>query len=342
MRNRDVLILKADEVEAVLAGRELEVIETVAAAYKAHAAGTSSLPRSLFLRFPDDERNRIIALPAYLGDGFDVAGMKWVSSFPGNLAKGLDRASAVTILNSSETGLPEVIMEGSLISAKRTAASAALAARSLHDGRPIGQVGLVGCGPINFEVVRFLSVVFPDIGGLTLFDLDERRAGRFGARCAEMYPGRRVSVAPDAGAALAGADLISIATTAVRPHIFDLSMCAPGCTILHVSLRDISPEALLSEDNIVDDVEHVCCAQTSAHLAEQLVGNRDFIRCILADILNGEARPKPDAEMVTIFSPFGLGVLDIALGKLVSGLAAERNSGTVIESFLPASYNGQP
>jgi ornithine cyclodeaminase len=342
MSNRNVLILKGDEVEAALAGREQEVIETVEAAYVAHAAGDSSLPNSLFLRFPGDERNRIIALPAYLGQGFNVAGMKWVSSFPGNLGKGLNRASAVTILNSTETGRPEVIMEGSIISAKRTAASAALAARCLQNGSPPESVGIAGCGPINFEVVRFLSAVFPKLERVLVFDVDAERAAQFRDKCAELNGNWKVEVVAESATVFREAGLVSIATTAARPHIFDLSMCPPRSTILHISLRDFSPEVILSADNVVDDVGHVCRAQTSVHLAEQLAGHRDFIRSTLADILNGVARPKADPDAVTVFSPFGLGTLDIAVSKLVSGLASEQNFGTVIESFLPPSYDEVP
>lgn len=97
MVNGDVIILKGDEVASLLRGRELEIIETVRDAYAAHGAGDSSLPHSTFLLFPSDPRNRIISLPADLGGQFEVAGAKWVSSFPGNLSLGLDRASALVV-----------------------------------------------------------------------------------------------------------------------------------------------------------------------------------------------------------------------------------------------------
>jgi 2,3-diaminopropionate biosynthesis protein SbnB len=334
----DILILKGHEVLSLLRGREHELLDTVRRTYAAHAEGKSSLPQSLFLRFPGDNRNRVIALPAYLGDGFDVAGMKWVSSFPGNLEKGLERASAVVVLNSPETGRPEAIIEGSIISARRTAASAALAAQVLRGDRGLSPAGLVGCGRINFEILRFLLAVDPDLERLLLFDLDVERAEQFADRCRALSPGLRVEVAPDLRAVLAGCPLISFATTAVEPHVSNLADCAPGTTILNVSLRDFAPEAILAADNVVDDVDHVCRAQTSVHLAEQLAGNRDFIRCTLAEVCAGTAPAKKEPSAVTIFSPFGLGVLDIAVGKLLCRLARASESGTLLSSFLPEPW----
>jgi ornithine cyclodeaminase len=338
MLNSDLLILRGPEVAALLEGRERELLDIVGAAYVAHGEGDSSLPYSNFLRFPGENRNRIIALPAYLGAGFGVAGMKWISSFPANLERGLDRASAVMVLNSTETGRPEAFLEGSLISAKRTAASAALAASVLQGERRSNVAGLVGCGLINFEVARFLRASCPEIERLVVFDLDPARAERFAESCRKEFEGVSVETAPDIASVLAGCKLVSFATTAVEPHVFDLSPCQPGSTILHVSLRDLAPELVLASDNVVDDVSHVCQAQTSVHLAEQSSGGRDFIRCTLADVLRGSAPGRISPESITIFSPFGLGVLDLAVGKFVLGEAARVGGGTVIESFLPDSW----
>jgi len=338
MKENEILILRGGEVDALLAGRDHDVLDAVARAYLAHSKGDSSLPHSNFLRFPNDDLNRIIALPAYLGDGFGVAGLKWIASFPGNVQKGMARASAVLILNSPATGLPEAILESSLISARRTAASAALAARELRRGRATASAGLIGTGVINFETARFLLHTVPDLAELVLFDLDPARAGEAAARTAEMARSIRpvaVRVAADRDEIFRTCPLIAFATTAVKPHVDDLSACLPGATILHTSLRDLTARAILAADNVVDDADHVSRAQTSIHLAEQETGDRGFIRCTLADLLAGTAPAKRNDGALSVFSPFGLGVLDLAVGDLVRRLALESGRGTVIDSFLP-------
>lgn len=336
MHDDSLLVLGAGEIDSLLAGRENEVMDLVGRAYVAHGKGQSSLPHSTFLRFPEDDVNRIIALPAFLGDGFGVAGMKWIASFPGNVKKGMARASAVMVMNSVETGRPEALLEGSLISAQRTAASAALAARVLQQDRVPETVGLIGTGVINREIVRFLRAALPGIPKLQLFDLDADRAAEFAEQLREVSGGAEVTLAGDVDSILRSCPVVSFATSAVRPHVNDLSICPPGATILHISLRDLTAEATLAGDNVVDDVDHVSRASTSIHLAEQLTGSRSFIRCTLADILEGTAPARRDEASVAIFSPFGLGILDLALGKLALDLARAEGRGTRLPAFLPA------
>jgi N-[(2S)-2-amino-2-carboxyethyl]-L-glutamate dehydrogenase len=337
VRDEDLLVLNGSAVIETLAGQELAVLDAVRKAYHLHGKYQTSLPHSIFLNFPDHPANRIIALPAYLGGEVNAAGIKWIASFPANVQDGLDRASAVMILNSAENGRPKAILEGSIISARRTAASAAIAAQLLIC-KKTAVAGLIGCGLINFEIVRFLLKTCPTIEKLIVFDLNPESALFFKNRCAETFADLEVVVAGDGAAVFENSLLVSFATTAGKPHVRNLEMCAPGTVVLHVSLRDLTPDVILASDNVVDDIDHVCRAQTSIHLTEEQEGNRRFIRCTLADILNGVAAPRMDEDGTVVFSPFGLGILDLAVAEVVVERARERGCGSVIPSFLPLPW----
>ncbi|WP_411083995.1 2,3-diaminopropionate biosynthesis protein SbnB [Streptomyces sp. cmx-18-6] len=339
-----MLILKHSEVAGLLAGREKEVIDLVSAAYQRHDEGRTALPHSVFLRFPDRPRDRIIGLPGYLGDregaaggveSGEVAGMKWISSFPGNVAAGLERASAAILLNSLETGHPEALIEGSLISARRTAASAALGARVLlGDRRPSG-VTLIGTGVINREILRFLAVERPELDSLAVYDTDPARARRFTADHARLLPGAKIRHCDSLDEALGAHDLVSFATTAATPYT-GLDACPPGAVVLHISLRDLTVPAVLGAHNVVDDPDHVCREQTSPHLAEQHTGGRDFVDASIGALLRGAARLTPEDGKPLVYSPFGLGVLDLALAGFVRDEARRGGIGARIDGFLPA------
>ena len=102
--------------------------------------------------------------------------------------------------------------------------------------------------------------------------------------------------------------------------------------MLHVSLRDLAPEILLESTNIVDDVEHCLKADTSPHLAEQLTGRRDFLHGTLADVMAG--RVTVPADRPVVFSPFGLGVLDLAVGKFVYDQVVRAGELNVVDDFF--------
>ena len=333
----DITILRGDDIADLLEGREREILSLVRDAYLLHGQGQSHLPHSVFLRFPEEPANRIIALPAFLGGQFRAAGLKWISSFPGNVRKHMERASAALILNSTQDGRITAILESSLISAKRTAASAALGARALFPGGDPGRLGLIGCGPINFEILRFLRVEFPGLRRVALYDRNPERMPRFQAKVLESMDG--LEVEPVAGNAeiLCGCDLVSFATTAATPHIESLGSGGPS-VILHISLRDLSPGIILAADNVVDDREHVCRAQTSVHLAEQAVGHRDFLRAELWEILAGRQPARPHLEKASIYSPFGLGVLDVAVGCYALSLDGEAGRGMKVSAFQPKPW----
>src|SRR5438445_10849007 len=153
----EISIINGKTVLDIVRAHRADCIDIVRDAYFAHAQGQSVNPDSYFLRFPEKPDCRIIALPAYLGDGFHVAGLNWIASYPGNVERGFPRASAVLVLNSYDTGYPFAILESSIISAARTAASAVLAAYWLNGrSRRARSLGIVGTGFIARYVYDFL------------------------------------------------------------------------------------------------------------------------------------------------------------------------------------------
>lgn len=309
-------MLAGAHVRELLDGREKDVIERVRQAYLAHDAGRSVNPDSYFLRFPDKPDARIIALPAYLGGDVDTAGIKWIASFPGNVAAGMPRASAVLLLNDYATGYPFALLEAADISAARTAASAALAATVLGAAQP-ASVGVVGAGIIARTIADYLAAAGIALADVRCHDLDTASAQALAAHL-ERTHGSTVALVPlDEAVAC---DLVVFATTAASPYVPPDTELRAGQVLLNISLRDLPPQTLLAANNVLDDVEHCMKAGTSPHLTEQLTGNRDFVDGTLAGVIRGDVNL--DSGRATVFSPFGLGVLDLAVGHFLYGLAA--------------------
>jgi 2,3-diaminopropionate biosynthesis protein SbnB len=325
-------IVGGKTVHSIVFGDIGHCMEVVRAAYLAHGAGHSVNPNSYFLRFPDRPRARIIALPAYVGEGFDVAGIKWISSFPENLSQGIPRASAVLVLNNSANGYPFACMESSIISAARTAASAVVAAGVCAAGRPRPQtLGIVGNGLIARYIYEFFvhtGWTFPNI---RLFDSTPGESQRFSERLA--LEERHALVRDEAiEPLLRASDLIIFATTAGAPYVHDPALFAHNPIVLHVSLRDLGTEVISGAYNVVDDIGHVLVDNTSVHLTEQRLGHRRFIDATIPQLLAGADTPGTDRPVIV--SPFGLGVLDLAVGKWVYDEAKARGELVEVPDFF--------
>jgi ornithine cyclodeaminase len=320
-------------VHKALQGREKQVIALVEATYLLHSDGESVNPPSYFLTFPDRPSARIIALPASLGGQVRVDGLKWISSFPQNVAAGIPRASAVLILNDHDTGYPFACLESSIISATRTAASAAAAADWLSRGRPRPtHIGFFGTGLIARYIHTFLSHGGWSFDETGVYDVSAENAAGFGGYLARSENASRITVHDSPEQLIRSSDLVIFATIAGEPHVTNLRWLDHHPLVLHVSLRDLSPEILLASTNIVDDVDHCLRANTSPHLAERITGNRDFVAGTLGDVIAG--RVAIPTERSVVFSPFGLGVLDLAVGKYVYDEVVSSGQLNIVDGFF--------
>src|SRR6184192_4867404 len=329
----ELSVINGKTVFDLINAHRTECIAVVREAYLAHADGHSVNPDSYFLRFPEKPDSRIIALPAYLGNRFDVAGLKWIASYPANIQRGFPRASAVLVLNSYDTGYPFAILESSIISAARTAASAALAAHWLNGQSHLAHsLGIVGTGFIARYVYEFLVDTGWEIEEVRLHDRSPVESEKFRNTACRLERHRTVTVVPDVAQLVRACDLILFTTVASAPHIADAALFEHNPLVLHLSLRDLAPEILLRSQNVVDDVEHVMKANTSPHLAEQKTGNRSFVTGTLAEIMLGLRSVNRGRPI--IFSPFGMGILDLAVGKWVYDQAVAAGQDLRLSDFF--------
>jgi N-[(2S)-2-amino-2-carboxyethyl]-L-glutamate dehydrogenase len=313
-------------VKGVIDDNKKQVFDAVETAYRLHGSGNTLNPDSYFLRYPDRPGARIIALPAHLGGKVQKSGIKWISSFPENSAHNLARASAVLIINDGQTGYPLACIEASLISATRTAASAALAAEHISPIPFTGTLGIIGTGVIARTTVEWLLFRSWKFRKISLYDVECKEAEHFKKWLRDQHD-LKADIEDRFEGALSDSSLILFTTTTSEPYLADGELLEHCPTVLHLSLRDICPNVILASQNIVDDVDHCLKAKTSLHLTELATGNRDFVSGTLVGLL--EKKFNLDYHKPRIFSPFGLGVLDLAVGILV--LEAAKSSGEAIE-----------
>lgn len=328
---RNFSVISGSIVNKILQSNYAKVIDLVESAYLAHGEKKTLNPDSYFLKYPDKPEARIIALPAHLGGDFNISGIKWIASFPKNINYGIPRASAVIILNDYETGYPIACLEGSIISASRTAASAVLAAQNLIKPKTVNRLGIIGCGLISRYVLNFLLNTGWKIPALNLFDLNNQYSEAM-KNYAQEKGIEEVHISSTKEELISASDLITLTTTASEPYIKDASDFAHNPIVLHLSLRDLSPDIILASNNIVDDVDHCLKAATSLHLTEQEVGNREFVTGTIDRLVRGKLTL--DSQKPTIYSPFGMGILDLAVASYVYQQSALEKASVTVPDFF--------
>lgn len=304
--------------------------DIITQAYLRHHEGETINPDSYFLRYPKAPQNRIIALPAHIGGDTNMSGIKWIASYPDNIKNGLQRASAVLVLNNGETGYPIACLESGVISAYRTAISALVALKHLNKGtKKTSSVGIIGNGYIGKTVFDCLVRLDWDCENFYLFDALPDSSAAMAKHVRES--GENVKVTSSCKELVANSKVVISTTTAPSPFILNPDWFSHHPIVLNLSLRDFSEDIILSSNNVLDDIDHCLKANTSPHLAYIKSGSKSFINGDIGDLILGDIDLDPDKT--SIFSPFGLGVLDLALGNFVYCENLANEAVTVIEDF---------
>jgi ornithine cyclodeaminase/alanine dehydrogenase-like protein (mu-crystallin family) len=155
MKLGSVLYLSRKDVETIALPMR-EIIDALEAMFKEKGAGRTEMPPKPGIHTRPDAF--IHAMPAYIPN-LQSAGMKWVSGYPDNQRKGLPYITGLLLLNDPETGIPITIMDCTWITAKRTGAATAVAAKYL--ARPDSTtVGIVACGVQGRSNLEALTCLF--------------------------------------------------------------------------------------------------------------------------------------------------------------------------------------
>lgn len=271
-------------------------------------------PVKPYLRY-HDLRNRIIAMPAFVGGNIQSAGIKWIASFPGNLIKQLPRAHAVVVLNDATTGQPLAFINTALLSGIRTAAVTGFAIRQYLRGDLHPQqrlcFGIIGFGPIGQLHLRMLLEHFGDaISDIFLYDLR-------GISPADIAPYQgffaQVHIAGGWEEVFSNADIFITCTVSANRYIN--RMPEKGKLYLNVSLRDFEPAFLQAVDvMVVDDWEEVCRENTDIEVAMKQGYVSEAGVLSIAQI-TGDSRFSRQSEHSVMFNPMGMAIFDIAVAR---------------------------
>jgi len=299
------LILSRREVAALLDMRE--VIRTVEQAFRDYAAGRAQMPAKVYLQVPKGDFR---AMPAAVPN---AVGVKWVNVHPDNCSRGLPTVLGIIICSDPDTAYPLAIMDATEITAYRTAATSANAARYL--ARPQSHtLGLIGAGRQAELHLQSHALLF-DLKRVSVFDKRPEAAGSF----QEKFPGYPIEVA--SAEQVARSDIVCTLTPSREP-VLRAQWIKPGTHINAVGAdapgkQELDPAILQSACVVVDDLTQAYHAGEINVPLKQGLFQKDQIRAILGEIISGTKPGRKDEAEITVFDSTGLAIEDVATAWLI-------------------------
>ena len=319
----ELLYLSRADVEGLgLSMRE--VLRAVDEGFAAKGRGLTEMPPKPGIHTRPD--CFIHAMPAYVREP-EVAGLKWVSGYPSNPAKGLPYITGLLVLNDPETGVPLAVMDCAWITAMRTGASAGISARYL--ARTDSEVAaVVGCGVQARPSLAALVETLPDLAAVRCYDLLPAATTAFIAEMGVAFPSLRFTPCESAAAAVRDADVAVTAIPIVTRPAPELDTTDLKAGALAVSLDYDSAwtsEAMRGCDKFcADDVPQLLATRDHG---VYFGGIPDVIHADLGELAAG-LKPGREHYSERIFSMnMGIAVDDMVTAKALYDLALRRGAG---------------
>jgi len=305
---REAIDIQAEAFALLAAGRALEGLRAVA---------RSEQPPGV-----------AIFNPCFLRDGRGY-GIKVVSDFYGNSARGLPRMSAVITLFDGETGIPRTLMEGGYVTDLRTGAGTGLAAR--HLARPDSKVlAVIGAGRVARNQVEALCTAF----SLQTIYVSTRTRAKGEALVASLKA--KAALVDDPETAVRNADIVVTATTSKEPVVRG-KWLKPGAFVAAVGAyavehRELDDEAIAraschvidSRADVLDRAGDFVIPMGKGILAREQVAE-------IAEIVSGARLGRRSAEDIVVFKSSGVPIQDLVTAQHIERRAIARNVGREVE-----------
>ncbi|MGI8438616.1 MAG: ornithine cyclodeaminase family protein [Thermoleophilaceae bacterium] len=289
-----------------------EAVERVRDAFVRYAHGEWDMPSKVYLDASPNGDFR--AMPA---KGGGLAILKWVTSFPGNRARGLPVVTGVVCVSSSEDGEPRALLDARAVTALRTGAVAAVAAQELarEDAR---SAGILGCGLHGAWAARCLAAA--EYGPGVCFDPDPDAAGALAGELGWEVGSREDALACDVVTAITPGHEPVVLASDLRPglHLTMLGADGPGKAEAEI-------EAVTRCTLFCDEWAQASHGGELTGAVEAGLLSRDQVT-ELGAVLTGAAPGRPDADAVTLFDSTGLAIQDLAIAHAVLESATSAQS----------------
>ncbi len=320
MTTDTVLYLNRRDVEQVDLGMPA-IIDALESMFREKGQGRVEMPPKPGIHTSPDAF--IHAMPAWI-PSLEAAGVKWISGYPGNQARGLPYINGLLILNDPETGIPTAIMDATWITAQRTGAATAVAAR--HLARPESEsVGIIACGVQGRSNLEALSCLF-DLKAVRAFDLHREVAEEFAAVMSEKL-GLDVEVVEDPRQAVTGADLV-VTSGPIREEpepVIEAGWLAPGAFASPVDFDAYwTGDAFAEADKLATDD----LGQFDYYRRQGYFRDTPEPRADLGQIVAGLKPGREREDERTIAINLGIALEDMATAILVWRRAVEMGIGT--------------
>ena len=320
--------------------------------HNSHGSQVSFPKESPFPNMPLDEGDdrRFMAMPAYIGGPFDMAGMKWYGSNSNNRTKGLPRSILTVMLNDKDTGAPLALMSANILSAMRTGAIPGVGARYLAK-RDAMVCGICGPGVMGKTSLEAIITSCPNIEEIKVKGRGQKSLDNFIVYAKEKYPQiKKIRAVDTVEELVRDTDVISFANSgntdpSTYPFV-EYEWIKKGALIIGLSCFDMDDKEMAKCKLVVDNTalyeawaeefpypsfgaNNIIGSKFTDMIHDGIISKDEMID--LGDIIKGTKRDRDYEDQIVIFSVGGMPVEDVAWGKYCYENAIKQGLGTPLK-----------